>query len=370
MGLYAIIMSESGFNKIYEGRYMTIGERIKELRKKNDLTQEKLADYLCVSYQAVSKWETGLSNPDLSLIGPLTKLLHVSADELLGLKNDTKDARREELEKEERETWKSGDLARRYEIASAAVAEYPGETKYLCWLAWCEAMRSFDFTDQQEYVAEQEKAIKRFACVIENATDEDVKRSAIQGIAQYLCFRGRHDEAKKYAELYPDDLSLSKAHILLDCLQGEEKTRHYQKMLDKMLIFLLNHIGTGDLLACEAQEKIINALIPDGNYLRYHYFLADLYGERAKIYTSEGEYETAVNCLKKSLDHAVAFDALIAEDTTYYFTTPFLDHVPFHRDDLWKSETGTMTEEFYEYIKRKPFEQLRDREDFRQLFQI
>ena len=72
---------------------MNIGEKIKELRKKNDLTQEKLADYLCVSYQAVSKWECGLSCPDLSLIGPLTKLLHVSADELLGLKNDGIDAR-------------------------------------------------------------------------------------------------------------------------------------------------------------------------------------------------------------------------------------------------------------------------------------
>ena len=63
---------------------MTIGERIKQLRKKNDLTQEKLADYLCVSYQAVSKWECGLSSPDLALIVPLAKLLNVTTDELLG----------------------------------------------------------------------------------------------------------------------------------------------------------------------------------------------------------------------------------------------------------------------------------------------
>ena len=64
---------------------MTIGERIKSLRKKNDMTQEKLADFLCVSYQAVSKWECGASNPDLSLIVPLAKLLHVTTDELLGM---------------------------------------------------------------------------------------------------------------------------------------------------------------------------------------------------------------------------------------------------------------------------------------------
>ncbi|MBO5299217.1 MAG: helix-turn-helix transcriptional regulator, partial [Clostridia bacterium] len=45
-----------------------IGQRIRELRKKNDLTQEVLADFLGVTYKAVSKWECGLSMPDLSLI--------------------------------------------------------------------------------------------------------------------------------------------------------------------------------------------------------------------------------------------------------------------------------------------------------------
>ena len=77
---------------------MTIGEKIKELRKKNDLTQEKLADYLCVSYQAVSKWECGLSSPDLSLIVPLAKLLRVTTDELLGMTPPETDNRKLEYD--------------------------------------------------------------------------------------------------------------------------------------------------------------------------------------------------------------------------------------------------------------------------------
>lgn len=40
---------------------LKIGEKIKELRKSQDVTQEKLADYLNISYQAVSKWENGVS---------------------------------------------------------------------------------------------------------------------------------------------------------------------------------------------------------------------------------------------------------------------------------------------------------------------
>ena len=366
----AIIIPKSGFNKFEEMILMTIGEKIKELRKKNDLTQERLADYLCVSYQAVSKWECGLSCPDLSLIGPLTKLLHVSADELLGLTSDGEDERRKELEDQYQDTWKTGDLAKRYEISSTAVSEYPGEMKYLDRLAWCEAMRSFGFEDDKEYVAEQEKAIKHFATVIENTTDEKIKSSSVQGIVQYLCIRGRHDEAKKYAELYPENMSVSKDSILLDCLQGREKTIHFQKMLDCMLTDMLNHIGYYDMLACEAQEQILNALIPDRNYFYYNCFLADNYRRRAYIYTSDGQYETAVHCLQKSLEYAKAYDRFVEENTTYYFTSPFFDQVECNTDNICRTGTTTQVEDFYEDIKRKPFDKLHNREDFKQLFNI
>ncbi len=66
---------------------MNIGEKIKELRRKNNLTQEELAKKLCITPQAVSRWETGVSVPDISMVPLLSKTLFVTADELLGCGN-------------------------------------------------------------------------------------------------------------------------------------------------------------------------------------------------------------------------------------------------------------------------------------------
>ena len=213
---------------------MKIGEIIKKYRRINDLTQEKLADYLCVSYQAVSKWETGISSPDLSMIAPLTKLLHISADELLGITET--DERKDELEAAYENTFKTGDLEERHKIAEAAVREYPGEMKYLDWLAWIIAMRSFEFEDNEVHAAEQEKAIKIFATVIENCTYDETKGSAILGITQYLQFRGRKEEALKYAGLCPESYS-SKDTILLHCLSGDEKKEAFSRNDNEELVF-------------------------------------------------------------------------------------------------------------------------------------
>ena len=51
-----------------------IGNIIKELRKKNNLTQQNLADQLGVTYQAVSKWENGKNIPDIAILKEISKL--------------------------------------------------------------------------------------------------------------------------------------------------------------------------------------------------------------------------------------------------------------------------------------------------------
>lgn len=61
---------------------MKIGEKIKALRKAKNISQESLANVLGVTFQAVSKWETGTTAPDVSLIPPLANYFGVSIDEL------------------------------------------------------------------------------------------------------------------------------------------------------------------------------------------------------------------------------------------------------------------------------------------------
>ena len=61
-----------------------IGNNIYILRKKHGLTQEQLAEQINVSFQAVSKWETGNSLPDISTLPLLANALHCNIDSLLG----------------------------------------------------------------------------------------------------------------------------------------------------------------------------------------------------------------------------------------------------------------------------------------------
>lgn len=60
-----------------------IGLYIKKLRKEKSLTQQQLADKLNLSFQAVSKWETGETLPDTGILLPLCEILDTTVDKLL-----------------------------------------------------------------------------------------------------------------------------------------------------------------------------------------------------------------------------------------------------------------------------------------------
>ena len=65
---------------------MDIGSVIKKYRKESGFTQEEMANRLGVTTPAVNKWENGNSKPDIDLLAPIARLLHISVDTLLAFR--------------------------------------------------------------------------------------------------------------------------------------------------------------------------------------------------------------------------------------------------------------------------------------------
>lgn len=113
---------------------MEIGNKIKQLRYNSGLTQEQLAIKLGISAQSVSKWENGITMPDITLLPLLATELGVTIDELFDLTVDQRLGRIEKRLDIEEEL--SADIFKEYEIfLSNQLDENEDKTKILSLLA-------------------------------------------------------------------------------------------------------------------------------------------------------------------------------------------------------------------------------------------
>lgn len=109
---------------------MNIGNKIHELRKKKGITQEALASALSLSPQAVSKWESGLTYPDITMIPAIAGYFEISLDVLFDF-DATKI--KENVEKILAEAWEYffSDTEWYAETVKAALKDYPGNEDLL-----------------------------------------------------------------------------------------------------------------------------------------------------------------------------------------------------------------------------------------------
>jgi len=347
---------------------MTMNERIKILRKKNDLTQEKLADYLGVSYQAVSKWECGASSPDLSLIVPLAKLLHVTTDELLGMADAETDERKLEYDA----LCNKAHHPEQLEIAQQASREYPSELKYVLWQADC----LFLLASVKHTTDDLEKSLKLFFVVYERTTDAVLKYDALAGIVMTLVDLKRNDEAIKYAEMYPDNIGLNKDTLMNWILTGEEKRRHSQQMLMNYFDGMLGVLCASDcpdpknIEYLECAERLIKTMFPSGEYTRYYDDLMDIavYKALKYVYTDP---QKSVEELKKAREYAEIFDDLFMhKPTAIPYNSPYFDLLDYDSADLLvygPLEANKRMDNFNWWLSALQFDAIRERDDFQAL---
>lgn len=111
---------------------MDIGKKIKALRVAKETKQEELADYLGVSFQAVSKWETGASVPDIALLPNIAVFFGVTIDELFQIPNEAEFERIENMVWQERRI-PAETFSHSVRFLEGVIREEPGNVRaYVC----------------------------------------------------------------------------------------------------------------------------------------------------------------------------------------------------------------------------------------------
>ena len=106
---------------------INLGRIIKQLRADQSVTQEELAEYLGISFQAVSKWETGTTLPDITLLPKLAAFFGVRIDELFSVSHDDELERIDNMLKRETMTDQNFSYAKR--VLDGILRENPGDTE-------------------------------------------------------------------------------------------------------------------------------------------------------------------------------------------------------------------------------------------------
>src|SRR5690606_25216168 len=110
---------------------LKIGEVIKKLRKERSITQETLAEYLGISFQAISKWENGTALPDITLVPPLANFFGVNIDTIFGEEDRLNDKRTKEYNTQYQRLLTNGDVRGITTLMRKALEEYPRNFQFM-----------------------------------------------------------------------------------------------------------------------------------------------------------------------------------------------------------------------------------------------
>ena len=188
---------------------ISLGAKIRSLRKARNLSQEVLAQYLGVSFQAVSKWENGDTMPDVALIPAIASFFEVSTDELFDFNLAQQERRVSDLCREAA-SFRFTDPARSEKMLRDGLKQFPGNDIILNNLLY--TMRA---PERNEEVAALCKAI------LEVTRDDEVKYDVLRILAETYHDMGLQALVKPTLEKIPE-IYFSKLELAAKLLDGKD----------------------------------------------------------------------------------------------------------------------------------------------------
>lgn len=328
-----------------------IGEKIRLLRKKNDVTQDKLAYHLGVTPQAVSRWESGVCYPDMNYLPAIADYFSVTMDELLCYSGAQKAAKVEEYLERVEALLDRDRVGEALELLRTAMAEIPSDASL--------QLETAQVLSLYAGMLEESNGGERARAAMDAALTEAV--SLCRHILEDCTDDGLRDETKKVlCDIYAhqlDDLaraeeiadqlhgmSVSREIIRATMLTGEvafaQAQRNVIHFADNMWWHLYNlacvpdisgdRYTTAEKIAILEKGVSLFELVFDETPLFYADRLANSYRQLAMLYLSVGHNAEALDAFERMADYAVLYDT--RPDTATYASV-IINRVPYDKSE-------------------------------------
>ena len=363
---------------------LNLGIKIKELRYRDGRTQENLADALGITAQAISRWESGTTYPDMEMIPAIANYFHISIDELFGYHDDREEKIKNILENATKILTKQGftmyqgslseDVGECVNMLRAASEEFPNEPKILLKLAQALHMWGWNkygakghpsdssgiIEDDIEYNSQNiywQEAIRAYEKLLKSNPPLEDRETAIRQIAPLYCRMGEYEKAKALAN-EQNSIVISKELLLPLATVGKEKAKYQSERIMALLSNL--HFSISESVALrpsvrtsEYGRQIILAIINvyetifiDGKCGKWHWEIGELYLTLATYEMDNiGSTEKILYYFDKGFEHCREYNRIYNENE-YQYTAPLISNLPHIAkgdlkpigDDFWEKE--------------------------------
>lgn len=352
---------------------LDLGQKIRELRRRDGRTQEALAESIGVTSQAVSRWEANGGYPDMEMIPSIANYFGVSIDELFGYNNERSKKIDELATKIDHMNRQNNgediNIDECISLARNALIEFPGNEKIMLCLASVlynagyvrygeyhllddEGYDVLDVEKHRTYV-EWKEAISLYEKLLKTMDDGDPRHRATRELTQLYLNVGEHTRATEIIETAPDIYG-SREFLKAKATDGKKRAEAYgegllktvracsELMVSGVLANEKNMTVSDKVQSLRGAIEIFNIVCTDGNCGLHHSYIARIYTLLSLYLWLDGKKDDAFEALDNSLTQFKLFDECRAKDTGHY-TAPLIRLVQ-HEVCQNKSDTDQLIE--------------------------
>ncbi|MCL2774477.1 MAG: helix-turn-helix domain-containing protein [Oscillospiraceae bacterium] len=300
---------------------ITLSENLKDLRYKKGNTQEDLAAYLDISFQAISKWERNETFPDITLLPKIAAYYNTSIDDLLGVGKIREQEKIADYYEKGDDYQKKGDLDGNLAVWTEAFKEFPNNYVAMYYYMIALILKNNSRENPNEYADEIIKIAERLL-----KESPGHRNGVISKLCDIYTRLGNEEKAVEYAKK-ATLIENTEAHLLSQIYKGAKLVETVQLNLLREFVYLADDeiysmMWNGDLnrngqkKACQRRLKLYEWLFEDGDYGYYNTRVARIYADLAILDAVDEDF----NATDKNIDGVIDNLSIMADYEIKFFT--------------------------------------------------